>query len=268
VKLSEAFELYRRDVIVFQNQSAKTEQGLIYSLHSFTRVFGDVDVKYLTFEDVRKWKVIVSKTCSPNTVREYILKLRVVLRHLQKLDIESLDPELVPVPKRNNLLPKAASRDDVIKMLRACASNRNCHNRIRNKLIISLLYNSGIRVAELCSLNRDSIVDKHFTIVGKGSKPRLCFIDDNTDRRLKEYLAIRKDTNPALFVTFINNKRMNPGDVQECFRHIGARAGVENAHPHFLRHGYATALMPNGIHIINFTKFIIMTIMKCEFREL
>jgi len=241
--ISEAFERYREDVIVFTNQSPKTEESHNSSLHSLVRFLGDIDIGSLTFEHVRLWKADMSKTLSDITVRGYIIKLRVVLTYLRRIGIDALDPELIPVPKRSESVPKFISPEEVTQLIDASF-------RIRGKAIISLLYASGIRVSELCSLDRGMIQNGCFTIVGKGKKPRLCFIDTRTKQLLEKYLATRKDNHPALFISTQGLCRMTPTNIQFVLQ-----AACRNAHidkhvtPHVLRHSFATNLLRNNTNM-------------------
>ena len=92
--LSEAFELYRKDVIVYTNQSAKTEEMNRCAMKSIINFLGDIPVTELDFDAVRKWSADLRRTRTSNTVRGYILKIRVVLKHLRALGYEGiLDPE-------------------------------------------------------------------------------------------------------------------------------------------------------------------------------
>ena len=92
--LSEAFELYRKDVIVYKNQSAKTEEMNNCAMKSIINFLGDIPITDLSFDAVRKWTADLRKTRTSNTVRGYILKIRVVLKHLRALGYEDvLDPE-------------------------------------------------------------------------------------------------------------------------------------------------------------------------------
>jgi integrase/recombinase XerD len=111
----------------------------------------------------------------------------------------------------------------------------------KDKAIVSLLYSSGIRISELCSLNRDSIKEGSFTVVGKGGHARLCFVDARTATLLAEYLQSREDGHPALFLTKYAG-RITPSVVQDSFRSIYKRSGIE-CHPHTLRHSFATNLL-------------------------
>ena len=100
--LSEAFELYRKDVIVYKNQSAKTEEMNQCAMKSIVAFLGDIPIAELEFDQVRKWTTDLRKTRTSNTVRGYILKLRVVLKYLKARGYECLDAEAVGIPKRDS----------------------------------------------------------------------------------------------------------------------------------------------------------------------
>ena len=241
MKLSEAFDMYEKDFILFTNQSNRTLE-----MHQFVKkdlidfFKEDLEIDKLTYDNVRDWKSYMDKFRSQNTVRGYVLKLRVVLMFCKKRGVECLDSDLIPVPKRKQTVPVFLTEDEVTKMIsRAC--------NVRSKFIVSLLYASGIRLSELISLNRGQIVDKRFTVIGKGDKPRLCFIDDRTEFYMQEYLTQRTDNNEALIVSFENKARMTATNVQLLVRNAAKRAGItKKVTPHTLRHSYATNFLKNN----------------------
>ena len=73
--------------------------------------------------------------------------------------------------------------------------------KLRDKAILELLFSTGLRVSELCSLTRESINLKkdEFTIRGKGDKTRIVFLSNQAKHWLKQYLQKRNDLDPALF---------------------------------------------------------------------
>lgn len=244
MSLTEAFERYRDDVIVFGNQSPKTEESHYLALKSLLSFVGrDIPVEELTFDTVRRWKEHVSKGRSPKTVRGYIIKLRVVLAHLRKLGVECLDPELIPPPKAPNTVPQFISPEEVALLIKHC-------RRVRSKAIIALLYASGIRNSELISLNRGDIKEDSFTVVGKGGRARLCFLDKRAAMYISQYLKIRKDNHPALFLSTQRVGRMTPTNVQ-CVLKCARQNAKINTHvtPHTLRHSFATNLLRSNMNI-------------------
>lgn len=257
--LSEAFELYRKDVIVYKNQSAKTEEMNHCAMKSIVNFLGDIPIADLEFDDVRRWTADLRKTRSSNTVRGYILKIRVVLKHLKALGYEDiLDAEAVGIPKRDSRVVDYLEVSEVEAMLHAVFQKGPGYSRFkryRNRAIIALMFSAGLRNGELCSMERSQIKDgvDSFTIIGKGNKPRVCFIDPVTHKYIDEYLALRNDPYPALFVSeqLKGRERINPGVVQMVVKNAATKAGLDkNIHPHTLRHSFATDLLRNNTNII------------------
>lgn len=250
VLISEAFELYRQNFIVMANRSAKTEESYQVACRKLVGYVGDTAIESLTFSQIRDWKISLDKKCSSDTTRGYIINIRVVLGYLRKHGHNVLDPELIPVPKRFDKVPEFISKEEVQDLIISSMIPKRGYsrvNRLRNGAMIAFLYASGIRVSELCNLDRDSIHDGSFSVVGKGGKARLCFIDERAQTLLNEYLSLRKDTDPALFLTFKNPKRVRPHDVQDVFRYLRVSCGLKkNISPHTLRHSFSTDFLRNN----------------------
>lgn len=256
MRLSEAFELYRTDVIAFRNMSHKTEENNIYAEKSFISVLGDIDVCDLTFLDVRNWSNKY-KRAEINTKRGYIIQLRQVLKFLKHRGIECMNFEQINVPKREKKEMRLLSDEEVQRIIESC-DNRHYSERklrLRNKLIVAILAGSGLRVSELISLDRNSIRNRQFSVFGKGSKTRPAFITREADDYLQKYLKSRDDTHPALFITR-NGRRMTAGEVRRAVRLAGLWAGVENLHPHDFRHYFGSKKAENGMHIFHLQRLM------------
>lgn len=238
--ISEAFDLYRDDYIRSRNQSARTEEIHETCKRLILATMGDKPVQGLTLADIRSWREYISRGRRANSVRVYMIRLRAVLGYLNILGVECLDVRLVPVPKREATVPVYLTEAEVDAMI-ACAYN------LRNAFVISLLYSSGIRLSELISLNRGQIVDRRFTVIGKGRKPRLCFIDERTERLMDMYLRQRTDHNDALVVSYEHKQRMTATNVQLLVRNSASKAGItKKVTPHTLRHSFATNFLKNN----------------------
>ena len=102
-----------------------------------------------------------------------------------------------------------------------------------------------MRVGELVNLD---IADMDFeerecVVLGKGDKERIVYFDAKTKLHLEKYLLSRNDENPALFVTIRNpHRRLKAGGVEIMLKKIAKEAGI-TAHPHTLRHSFATHLI-------------------------
>jgi len=249
--VTEAFVLYATEVICFRSQSLKTEEHHFLAAKSLVAHFGNLDISSFTLADVRRWKAAMEQAGrSPGTVRGYLIKLRNVLKHLQRSGIACMDYELITLPKRAYRPPTVLTAAEVTHLVNSCSHTRA-------KAIISLLYSTGLRVSELCSLNRDDVRNDYFSIVGKGGKSRVVFIDERSRRLLDKYLKKRTDNHPALFVTRIKKERMTPPRVQELFECARVKAGFPfPVTPHTMRHSFATNLMTNGLHIYPLSRML------------
>ena len=120
----------------------------------------------------------------------------------------------------------------------------------RDKAIVMFLLSTGCRISEVCALNISDI-DFHSmecTVLGKGNKERVVFIDDVAGMLLKRYLDSRTDSSEALFVGK-GSDRMHPGGIRKMLKCVEEKSGVENVHPHRFRRTLATNLISRGMAI-------------------
>lgn len=240
MRLSEAFNMYLEDYIRAKNQSTRTEETHEACKRLLIQFLGDKELNQLSLLDVREWRKEISKGRRPNSVRVYILRLRAVLRYCNLRDIPAIKSDLVPVPKREATVPVFLTEQEVTRMIESSTS-------LRNAFVISLLYSSGIRLSELIALNRGQIVDRRFTVIGKGRKPRLCFIDQRTELLMNMYLASRKDNHEALIVSNEYKRRMTATNIQLLVRNSASKACLnKKVSPHTLRHSFATNFLKNN----------------------
>ena len=207
MKLSEAFDEYRDNYMILKGRSRSTIEHHEYKKDSIVEFLGDKDIAKVTSSDISSWYKFLSKSRSQNTVRNYISTIREVLDYMNLRGINCLKKSLIPAPKRLDHIPEFLTPEEVSEMIENATS-------LRNKCVISLLYSSGIRLSEMINLNRGQIVNKRFTVVGKGSKVRLCFIDERTEQLLNKYLETRKDNCEALIVSVRYKERMTATNIQ------------------------------------------------------
>lgn len=244
MKLSEAFDSYLENRIRFGNQSNRTAENHDLCKRSILNFLGDLEIENLTLDDIRRWRDYLAKGRSQNTIRCYAIKLRTVIGYCNDCGISALNVNLIPVPKRDATVPVFLTKEEVAAMIDAATS-------IRAKFVIALLYSSGIRLSELISLNRGQIYDGCFTVIGKGRKPRLCFIDERASFLMEEYLKRRDDHNPALVVTLAApHTRATATNLQLLVRNAAQKAGItKHVTPHTLRHSFATDFLRNNGNI-------------------
>ena len=244
MKLSEAFDMYINDYLYFQHKSKSVQQHYGYYRNSIVKFLDNKRLSELSLDDVREWEeYLLSERCQ-NTVRSYVEGLKQVLKYAQLRGFGGLEPSLLVVPARIPVTMPYVTPEEVRLMIDKSSS-------IRTKFILSLLYASGCRLSEVLQLNRDSIVNRQFTVIGKGRKERICFIDSRTEELMQQYLATREDDSEALLVSIRFKDRISASTLQLIVRNAVNRAGInyKRITPHTFRHGHATNLIKNGADI-------------------
>lgn len=195
-----------------------------------------------------------------NTQNYYLIALRNFLKYLAKRDIGTLTADKIELSKLPERQVFFLEENELEQLLAAPKSDH--FKGLRDKAILELLFSTGLRVSELCGLNRDSInlsiknSSDEFPIRGKGDKIRLVFLSENAKIALKNYLEKRKDIDSALFIRYIKNPnkaenlRLTPRSVERLVKYYAVKAGInKNITVHTLRHSFATDLLMNGADI-------------------
>ena len=121
--------------------------------------------------------------------------------------------------------------------------------------ILELLFSTGLRVSELCSLSTDDVdlTRDEFSVRGKGDKVRVVFLSDDAKAAIAAYIKARKDMSDALCIQYGKNAksaddpRLSPRAVQRLIKHYAVKAGItRKVTPHVIRHSFATDLLSNG----------------------
>lgn len=187
------------------------------------------------------------------TQNYYVIALRGFLKYLTKIGVKCLPPEQVELAKVSRNEIELISFNELERLLNA--PEGKTVKDLRDKAILEVLFATGLRVSELCKLNRDSInlEREEFSVKGKGGKIRLVFLSESAKEALKNYLAKRTDLEEPLFVSFKKSKkmevlgRMTPRSIQRLINFYVKKAGiVRRVTPHTLRHLFATDLLQNG----------------------
>jgi site-specific recombinase XerD len=196
------------------------------------------------------------QTMSRKTQNYYLIAIRAFLKYLARQEIKTMPSErieLAKVPERSLDLITEAELKRLLD-----APKENGIKDLRDKAILELLFSTGLRVSELCSLTRDiDLSVDEISIKGKGGKIRVVFISDYAKKVLKEYLAKRKDLDDALFVQISKNGKsmekrnkslaLTRRSVERIIKECAVKAGIsKKVTPHTMRHLFATDLLSNG----------------------
>ena len=260
MKLSEAFNEYRRVEIQGRGCSLKTDEGAKYAGIIAIKYFGDINVKRIKLSQISDYyltlvsanKVGWNKPVTQNTARGYIMRLKNVIEYCNKCGIKAIDHNKIIVPKREKKYANFIDLDQYEKLYNEVNKPRRGYakiNRARNALIFKMLFYTGLRISELCALNRDTIRNREFIVIGKSKNPRPCFITKDIENDIKTYLTMREDDNPALFICNETGERIKPANVRQVFRRVTKTLGMNKVTPHTLRHSFATRMIEDKVDI-------------------
>ncbi|MCX6813259.1 MAG: tyrosine-type recombinase/integrase [Candidatus Azambacteria bacterium] len=196
------------------------------------------------------------KTLKKNTQNYHLIALRNFLKYLAKRDLKVLSADKIELGRQSERQVIFLENSELERLLDV--PDNDSFKSLRDQAILELLFSTGLRVSELCGLNRDSINFKsgEFAVRGKGDKVRLVFLSEIAKTALKNYLQKRQDVDEALFIRNIKNPaksdnlRLTSRSVERLIKYYAAKAGLsKKVTPHTLRHSFATDLLMNGADI-------------------
>lgn len=214
--------------------------------------FGDVEVTQIDGDAISRAKrQLLNSGLAAATISGYVSCLRSLLRYLRDVrHIRVFDAEKVRRPKIPKREVEFLTQDEIERFL-AAIPNSNFAG-VRDRALAEVLYATGLRISEALALNRSDIdwETREAKVVGKGNKERRVFFNDECLLRTRQYLAVRHDDEPALFVTQAAPQRLRAQGQWRRFRAFGRKAGLsKDVYPHMLRHTLATTLLTNGCPI-------------------
>lgn len=267
MQLAHAIDDFLTAVRIEKNQSEKTAINYTHYLKRAEDFFGpEQDIGSIRFSDVQKFLLHLNdlkskgKRLSVQTRGYHAIALRALLKYLAKRDIDCLPAEKIDVPKSEKRIVEFLVPEELKRLFEAVPEKSI--RDLRDMAILETLYSTGLRVSELCSLNRDQVDLKRreFAVTGKGRKTRIVFLTPIAVDKIGKYLNRRTDNLPAVFLSHgprskkadeivggKDAKRLTPWSVANLVRKYAVRAGiVKKVTPHTLRHSFATTLLDNG----------------------
>lgn len=236
-----------------KNRSIKTRVSYERYLKRFLEYSKISEPEQISQDLVREYRLWLNRqSLKKNTQNYYLIALRNFLKYLAKRDVKTLSADKIELGKQSERQVVFLEENEVERLLDAPIAAS------RDRAILELLFSTGLRVSELCGLNRDSINLKsgEFSVRGKGDKVRLVFLSDAARDALKNYLEKRKDADGALFIrqtknpAKTDNLRLTARSVERLVKFYAAKAGLtKKITPHSLRHSFATDLLMNGADI-------------------
>lgn len=218
-----------------------------------TERVGEFDVKRVDAKLVRSWIVsLMEQQYTPRSVNRKISTVKAYYRFLMKNEIVELNPAVnVTVPKIRKKLPNFVEENNLHHLLDDGFFTDD-FTGIRDKLIITLLYGTGIRLAELMKLKeRDFDTSGYLVkVFGKRQKERIIPYPRSINLLLQQYIEIRNreigNSSEVLLVTDKGKPVYEKLIYRVVNRYLELVTSLEKKSPHVLRHSYATHLLNRG----------------------
>lgn len=255
-----------------KNRSRKTLENYNRYLNRFFNFAKISNPSQIDDELVRRYRLHLNRIKDVGnqglkkvTQNYHVIALRNFLKYLAKRNIKSLPADRIELGKQEQREVTFLESDELGRLLNSPKGNDL--DVLRDKALLATLFSTGMRVSELCSLDRDKIdlSRGEVTVRGKGGKLRLVFMSDDAKDSLKRYLDKRSDVDEALFARIPRSKasgssgslasrsnlRLTPRSIQRIVEKHAIKAGIvgKNVSPHTLRHSMATDLLRNGADI-------------------
>lgn len=203
---------------------------------------------------VRSWVVqLVETGRSMSTIKRKLSALKSYFNYLERHHQLEKNPMVkIPIPKLSQKLPAYLQENEIDRLFNRINWPDDFSSQ-RDRLILDLLYNTGLRRAELIDLKTSSLdwSNACLRVLGKGAKERLIPFGQQLGTRIKKYLLVREETfsNVAIQHLLLTDKGkvLYPKFVYNKVKHyLSVVSSAEKLSPHILRHTFATHLSNNG----------------------
>lgn len=225
-------------------------------------------------EHIWKYRAFLSRQYRPKssvplkkaTQNYYLIALRSLLNYFAERDILALPAEKIKLAKdKSERQVRVLNLEQLEKLFSALDVTKT--QGLRDRAILEILFSTGMRIAELTSLNREQIRIKpvmeelEISIVGKGGRVRPVYFSQRSLHWLKKYLETRNDKEKALFINYRSKtgtpRRLTPRSIEKMTKKYAILAGLPlTTTPHVMRHSFATDLLAQGVDIRTLQEFL------------
>ncbi len=213
-----------------------TVRNYSFFVDKFLKHAGEKESKELNQDDAKSYLGSLFESKSRNTIMLAGAALKFFYQEILKKDFSA-----VKMPKKENRLPEVLTKDEVKKLLGTADTQKS-------RLMLSLLYSSGLRVSELVNLKVADLGLKEnmgWVRKGKGSKDRMFMLSSTLAEELQSYLQDRNQT-----YVFSKDKPLTTRNIQKIISGLKRRSGInKKITPHTLRHSFATHLLEQGTDV-------------------
>lgn len=208
-------------------------------------------IQTVSHYDIRSWVVeLMDHGNDPKTINRKVSALRSLYKFLLREQFVEKNPAAqIQTPKVGKRLPVIIEEEKINSLLDQFEFNDD-FSGLRDKLVIELLYGTGMRLAELVSLKDVDFnrYEQNIRVFGKRSKERIIPLNKSLAKLLEQYCDIKNTlfSTEALIVTNEGNKAYTKLVYRIVHKYLSIVSTQNKKSPHVLRHTFATGLLNNG----------------------
>lgn len=211
-------------------------------LQRFMDVTNLDSLQSLTNEVFNKWvATLVSNKTSPSSINTYNTIVMAMVRYYREIGLKiPLKASLIGKLKEGDVRRKYYSINEIESAI--------SYANPETELMIRIMFETGMRIAELTRLKLSDINGRRIQFIGKGRKPREVYIKTHTLYELREYINNNSLSNGYLFAT-LNGEPPTTTTIRKKLKKPFKQAGFDDFYPHALRHSFATNLQLKGASV-------------------
>ena len=254
-------EFFCEHLIIERGLAANTLAAYRHDLESAAEYLADTGVtswKQCSYDDLLDvLDDLRDKGFEASSIARHLVSLKVFFRYLAHEELVDVNiTEVMDSPRLWKILPDFLSESEISRLLNSFSTRSDDPLEYRNRVILELLYSSGLRASEAATLPMRAVdfEQELLRVEGKGSKVRMVPVGKPALKLLKKYIAeIRPElagetgaAQSALFLS-VRGKPLDRERVWQVVKLAAQRSGItKNIYPHILRHSFASHLLANG----------------------
>lgn len=231
----------------------------LYKLTLWLSNQGIVNVDDISMDVILKWGECLRSKYATQTHKLAVIATKSFFRFLRDTDccgsnISDLVQKILTTPKTKTTPQRTLSKNE-IKRIMDTFQDDNSYHGIRNSAIVVLLLDTGLRAAELCSVEMRNLnlANRRIHILGKGGQWEFVYYSRNCDEKLDQWISTRTEIKhlscDKLFFSIGGSKPgspLTPRGLRTILRDVGKAAGVDKTNPHAFRRSFATLRIKRG----------------------
>lgn len=246
----EQFEIYLATEKRYSEHTLIAYKNDLQQFADYAGITQDRQLTEVNHQLVRGWMVeLLEQSIVPRSVSRKLSCLRSFFNWLRKEGLVTENPMLkVRGPKVEKRLPQFVKQSEFTKE-RIDPIFGNDFDGIRDRLMVELFYQTGIRLSELITLKEQDVVSTHIKVLGKRNKERIIPIGKELFEQIQFYRSVKpteQDSQNLLFVKRDGVKLSSKFVYRKINTYLGMVTNTQKKSPHILRHTFATHMLNNG----------------------